>query len=121
MALKPVCDPPACSLPGPSTSASSFETVDDGACQTGKWHQVLAQLKGSSDSEDRLQEQLQEALECVRVDPQWSQSGIFDLLASARNLALRGQARSARTAAIGLLDFHTMVERYKAGELGDAG
>ncbi|GFR50903.1 hypothetical protein Agub_g13200 [Astrephomene gubernaculifera] len=85
-----------------------------------RWYSVLAELQSSADpnaaSDDSVElvaKLLREALQCVQGDEQWNCSGIAQMLQRALEMSERGCVQSARKAAVGLLDFHKMVEKYR--------
>lgn len=79
-----------------------------------RWFSVLGELQSAAGADaPAVAPLLLEALHSVREDDQWNCSGIAELLSRAVELCDRGLAASARQTAVGLLDFHKMVEKYR--------
>lgn len=79
-----------------------------------RWFSVLGELQSAAGADaSAVAPLLREALHSVREDDQWNCSGIAELLSRAVELCDRGCSASARQTAVGLLDFHKMVEKYR--------
>ena len=113
-----------CTSPGSAfEEASPFCTVGRPCeaqpltnCNTNprRWFAVLTDLQSISPSEPhKISELLAESLQLVKCDDQWSCSGLAELLARAIDFAARGHTEAAKRQAVGLLDFHKMVEKYR--------
>ncbi|PNW82523.1 hypothetical protein CHLRE_06g282300v5 [Chlamydomonas reinhardtii] len=74
---------------------------------------VTSSSSAEGDGVDVVARLLREALHCVQGDEQWNCSGIAQMLQRALEMSERGCVQSARKAAVGLLDFHKMVEKYR--------
>ncbi|GIL88154.1 hypothetical protein Vretimale_14070 [Volvox reticuliferus] len=88
--------------------------------QQRRWYAVLAELQSAGKpnaapetDHELVARLLREALQCVQGDEQWNCSGIAQMLQRALEMSERGSVQSARKAAVGLLDFHKMVEKYR--------
>lgn len=122
---------PAAAEPGgmqqcpPPTSGESLAGASPQTKQPAeRWYTVLRALQAApcgSQSEAAAEQQpldvagvLRTALQAVRGDEQWNCSGIPELLTRALETAEKGLTSSARKAAVGLLDFHFLVEKYRS-------
>ncbi|GLC47310.1 Charged multivesicular body protein 4C [Pleodorina starrii] len=106
----------ACSL----LQAASCTLGSTASPQQRRWYSVLAELQSTEEPSASPEKDvefvarlLREALQCVQGDEQWNCSGIAQMLQRALEMSERGCIQSARKAAVGLLDFHKMVEKYR--------
>ncbi|PNH01738.1 Vacuolar protein sorting-associated protein 32 1 [Tetrabaena socialis] len=114
------CAAPAAAAPAAADGAACAllpTSCGPESSQQRRWYSVLAELQSTPDPitapEELVARLLREALHCVRGDEQWNCSGIAELLQRALEMSERGCIHSARKAAVGLLDFHKMVEKYR--------
>uniref|UniRef100_A0A7S0YM92 Uncharacterized protein n=1 Tax=Polytomella parva TaxID=51329 RepID=A0A7S0YM92_9CHLO len=96
------------------TSCLSFNKC----LSSAKWHNILMTLQNASIGSSRVLDEdvatvLKEAIACADNDIQWNGSGIIELLKRAVDLAENGNIEGSRKAAVSLLDFHKMVEKYR--------
>lgn len=81
-----------------------------------RWHRIVELLNSKEErSNDQVLSMLNEALDAASADNHWASSGLVDLLGRAREAAQHGFTESAKKAAVGLLDFHNVVQRYRDG------
>ncbi len=120
-ALLGCAQPSSSTLARPQGAAYEAPTPSAQPSELRPWHTVLAELHSQSseasscpgDAAEHVAKLLREALLSVRADDQWNCSGIAELLQRALDMSERGCVHSARKAAVGLLDFHKMVEKYR--------
>jgi hypothetical protein len=107
--------------PAPSNSMPATPSSSHGDA----WWEVLSGLhQGHPTGESEsawVTQLLGDALASVSRDEQWNVSGIPELLTKALGTATSGNVASARGAAVGLLDFHLLVEKYRAVSASSGG